>query len=64
METQRNNEHRPMLLCPHHKYKTDKILILHITDSNDVNFSFQFCEFQLYNHTQYLGTDRIYQDEI
>jgi len=31
----------------------------YITDSNDVNFGFRFHEFQLYNHTQYLGTARI-----
>jgi len=53
-----------MALCPHHKYETNKILIFCITDSNDVNFGFRFREFQLYNHTQYLGTAGIYQDEI
>jgi len=50
-------------VCPRHKYITNKILISYITDSNDVNFDFRLCKFQLYNLTKYLGTARIYQDE-
>jgi len=48
-----------MPLCPHHKYKTNKITMSYVTDSNVVNFGFQFCEFQLYNHMQYLGTESV-----
>jgi len=53
-----------MPLCPHHKYKTNEMLVSFITGSNNVNFDFRFREFQLYSHTQYLDTASIYQDRI
>jgi len=53
-----------MPVCPHHKYKTNETLISYITGSSNVNFDFQFREFQLYNHTQYLDIARINQDRI
>jgi len=59
-----NDERQPMSLCPHHKYKTSKILQSYITNSNTVNFGFRFSKFQLYNRTQNPRTVKIYQDEI
>jgi len=42
-----------MPLRPNHKYKTNEILVSYITGSSNVNFDFQFREFQLCSHTQY-----------
>jgi len=36
-----------MPLCLHHKYKTNKLLSYIWLFQTDVNFDFQFCEFQL-----------------